>query len=103
MLDTTLTAFTAILKTDPSVSPAARSAILKNIRNSGKTHEKPADPLNRPLIIRRGDAAKLYGVSTRTIDKWAQEGLLTKVRLKDRKRSCGFKSDEIEGLIKASQ
>lgn len=50
-------------------------------------------------ILKRKDVAEMFGVSLRTIDLMAEEGLLKKIVLPTRKRSIGFLESEIMKLI----
>lgn len=54
-----------------------------------------------PRIIRRGEVAKRAGVTARAVDKWAEEGLLRKVRLPGRKRSIGFLESDVVTFLEA--
>jgi excisionase family DNA binding protein len=50
-------------------------------------------------IIRRKETAELLSASERTIDQWAREGILRRVRPPGRKRAIGFDLRDIEQLI----
>ena len=50
-------------------------------------------------LLRRREVARRLAVSVRTVDNWAQQGLITKRVLPGRRRACGFPSLEIEQLI----
>ena len=98
MLNTTKDAVRAILKADPSLTPADRSRILAGIRNHGKEKTPKSTPPEERRIIRRAEAARRLGVSLRAIDTWAAQGILRKIKLPRRTRACGFSSTEIERL-----
>ena len=97
MLPSTIDAVRAILKTDPSVPVCARAQLLAVLRNgSASWKDKPQN--REPRLVRRGEAARRLGVSLRTIDTWAAQGLLRKICLPNRVRSCGFASVDIDRL-----
>ena len=60
--------------------------------------QKTFSPIEARLL-RRGEVARRLAVSVRTVDNWAQQGLLTKRILPGRRRACGFPSSEIDQLI----
>lgn len=99
MLQTTYEATKGLLKADPSVSPKERARILNLLRQQD---ESPASESKEPpRILRREETAiRLGEVSLRTIDLWAEQGILTKIRLPGRKRACGFSSIEVDRLAK---
>ena len=96
MLQTTQDAVRALLKTDPSLTPQDRTAILDRLRSHTKD---PAAPANASRLIRRNDAAERLGVTPRTIDYWTKQGILTKFKLPGRTRANGFRESDIEALI----
>jgi len=98
MLPTTLDATKAMLKADPSVTPAERSHLLALLRNCGKPEAPPPAP-SEPRIVRRAEAARRLGVSLRAVDHWARTGILRKVVLPGRVRAAGFRESDITDLI----
>ena len=56
----------------------------------------PADPLR---IMKRGEVAKLFGVSMIRIDQLAAKGILRKVMLPGLSRSLGFVESEVRALL----
>jgi predicted DNA-binding transcriptional regulator AlpA len=97
MLDTTQDAVRAMLKADPSLTPADRGRILATLRNHGKADPEPT--ATEPRIIRRREAARRLGCSLRAVDNWTRAGILRKVRLPGRIRHCGFRESDIAALI----
>ena len=99
MLDTTQDAVKAMLRADPSLTPADRNRILATIRNHGRTPVN-ADPTTpEPRLIRRADAARRLGCSLRAVDNWTRAGILRKVTLPGRTRAAGFRESDIVALI----
>lgn len=103
MLDTTQDAVKAMLRADPSLTPADRNRILATIRNHGKTpaNSEPAAP--EPRIIRRKEAARRFSCSMRALDNWARVGLLRRVILPGRVRAAGFREADIVSLIEGKR
>lgn len=98
MLHTTLEATKGLLKADPGITPQLRNKIIKILQQGG---EPPAMQSEEPpSLVRRKEAAKRLSISLRTLDQWARDGLLTKVTLPGKTRACGFRSTEINALIR---
>lgn len=97
MFNTTIDAIKAVLRCDPGVSPAERAKIIFRLRH-GDEAKKPAPP-KEARLIRREVVADRLSCSLRTVDKLATQGLLRKVTLPGRKRSCGFREADIEALV----
>ena len=94
MLATTLDVIKAGLKSDPTVSPRDRTKILATLRTGPGTVNvtEPTESSQRRIqrIVRRAEAARMYGCSLRLMDRLAAQGVLKKVRLPGRKRGAGF-------------
>jgi hypothetical protein len=61
MLPTTVDAVKALLRADPTVTPADRMGIIASIRNHGKdAPARPAVPVEK-RIMRRAEAARRLG------------------------------------------
>jgi hypothetical protein len=72
MLPTTVDAVRALLKADPSLTPADRSQIVGTIRNHGRPVEaKPTNKRHGPHILTRAEVAKRFDRSLRFVDKLA--------------------------------
>lgn len=102
LLATTTRALTAILDSDPSVTTSERSRILAAIRNTGDSVAPVpvgGATTQPPRIVRRREAAQLLSVSQRTIDVWAQQGILRKLQLPGHRRASGFRLSDIEWLV----
>ena len=52
-------------------------------------------------IIRRKEAAQRLGVTPKTLDVWASEGILKKIFIpgKKRVRAIGFRSADVDRLV----
>jgi len=100
MLPTTVDAVKALLKADPSLTPADRSKIVGAIRNHGRPSEpKPTPERQSARILTRGEVAKRFGRTLRFVDNLAKDGTLRRVTLPGRKRACGFLAEEVERLM----
>ncbi len=95
MLATTLDAATAILRADPTVTPADRNRLVALLRQPTTT----ASETPGARILRRTEVARRLSLSLRSIDKLAVQGVLQKVRFPGRGRSAGFRAADIEALI----
>ncbi len=89
----------AVLKSDPTLTPAGRKQILVGVRSAlDPTEQKhTTDPID--TIIRRSEAARRLAVSPRTVDVWTRTGILRKVKLPGHTRSAGFRANDIAKLI----
>ncbi len=100
MLPTTAEAVRALLKSDPTLTPADRQRIVHTIREHGREPEKEATRAAAPpRILRRAEVAARMGCSVRTVDHWVCCGLLRKLRLPGRSRCIGFLESDVLGLI----
>lgn len=100
MLPTTVDAVKAILRADPTVSPADRLAIVALVRNHGKAPVQPTPVVpveNR--ILRRAEVARRLACSLRSVDNLVSDGILHKVTLPGRVRGCGFLLADVERLL----
>ena len=102
MLDTTQEAVKAMLRADPSMTPADRNRILSAIRSHGKTEDTtPAKP--EPRLIRRAEAARRLGVGLRCLDNWHRCGILRKVTMPGRVRAAGVRESDLLALIEGKR
>lgn len=97
MLPTTIQAFAAIIKADPSVSPDDRNAIITFLRNHGQARGNATAPGNR--ILKRREVAERLGVCPRTVDGLSRSGALRRVVLPGRQRGAGYLESDVEKLI----
>ncbi len=105
MLATTLDVIKAGLKSDPTVTPRDRTKILATLRSGPGTatinltepHEASQQRIQR--IVRRAEAARMYGCSLRLVDRLAAQGVLKKVRLPGRKRGAGFLESDLLAVM----
>lgn len=101
MLTTTAEAVRALLKADPSLTPADRARILGAVRNHGRNErsEPAAAVTHESHVWPRAEVARRFNRSLRFIDKLAVQGVLRRVRLPGRKRACGFLAGEVERVM----
>jgi hypothetical protein len=100
MLVTTIEAVKAILSADPTVTPLERVAMVALLREHGRAVPKPEPVVQaEKRILRRAEVARRMGCSLRSVDKWAREGIIRKVKLPGHRRSCGFVSTDVERLL----
>ena len=100
MLPTTQTAISAMLKADPSLTPAARVSIISAIRNHGKNARLEAAPVAR--LLKRREVAERLSCCPRTVDSLARAGSLRRVLLPGRSRGAGFVESDVLRLIEAT-
>src|ERR1035437_4770963 len=102
MFPTTIDAIKAILRTDPTVTPADRAIIIASIRNHGRqaAQAKPAAQ-QETRLLRRAEVARRVSCSLRTVDNLARKGVIQKVILPGRKRAIGFRLADFERLLAA--
>jgi predicted DNA-binding transcriptional regulator AlpA len=98
MLPTTIDAVRALLKADPTLTPAARTRVLAVLRAYGKT-EPTSDVRTEPRLLRRAEVARRLGCSLRAVDSWTRDGILEKVTLPGRVRAAGFRESDLSALI----
>ncbi len=100
-LETTLQAVSAILKTDPTVTPKSRSEFLAKLRHD----DRPTEPTNHTekatRIVRRGEAAARLGIGLRTLDKICENGSLAKRVFPNRKHAAGILESDLEAWMRA--
>ncbi len=102
MLPTTIDAVKALLKADPSLTPADRCVIVGAIRNHGRSGEAtPATTRQGVRILTRAEVARRFDRSLRFVDKLATEGVLQRVTLPGRVRACGYREADVERLLGA--
>ena len=100
MLQTTLEATRALFRTDPTVAPSERTRLLSLLRQ-GPPPEAHATSPAVPSWICTGEVARRLAKSTRTVQRLADAGYLTRRRLPGRKRGAGFLLSDVEALILA--
>jgi hypothetical protein len=97
MMPTTVEAFAAICKADPTITPEERARLVALLRRGPEAKAVLAP--TQPAIVRRADAAKRLGCSLRALDLWSKQGVLKKVKLPGRTRNLGFLEADITRLI----
>ncbi len=99
MLQTTSTAITAMLRADPSLTAEDRATITAALRNHGRPARTDAGAPEPARVLRRGEVAKRLGVTTRTIDTLAAQGVLKRLSFPGRVRGCGFRECDVLRLV----
>jgi hypothetical protein len=100
MLPTTVDAVKALLKADPSLTPSDRTKIVGAVRNHGQPVEpKPTLERESARILTRAEVAKRFGRTLRFVDTLSAQGVLRRVTLPGRIRSCGFREADVEQLL----
>jgi hypothetical protein len=102
MLQSTLELLKSVLRADPTLSPAERTAVLAQIRQGGKASAAQPVVRTEARLIRRAEAARRLSRSIRTVDKLAASGVLQKRKLPGRLKASGFLESDLETLILAS-
>lgn len=96
MLATTIDIIRSGLKADPTLSPADRTRVLAQLRET----PKPATNGERvQKLVRRKEAAARLALGLRSLDKLAASGVLPRRRFPGRTRGCGFLEADLEALI----
>ena len=62
--------------------------------------EASVDPMR---IMKRGEVAKLFGISRVRVDQLASAGILRRVKLVGLSRSLGFVAEEVYALLEQRQ
>jgi predicted DNA-binding transcriptional regulator AlpA len=98
--NTTLDIISATLKTDDTISAAERARIAAILRRN----DKPVQQQQRskaPALMRRRQVAEMLSCSLRSVDNYAAQGILQKVKFPGRVRGSGFRRSDVEALIGA--
>jgi hypothetical protein len=104
MLPTTVDAVKALLKADPSLTPSDRTHIVGAVRNHGRPTEPQPTPVRQGArILTRAEVAKRFGRTLRFVDTLSAQGVLRRVTLPGRIRSCGFREADVEQLLSAER
>ena len=99
MLPSTLEIIKTTLKNDRTLSAVEYKRFITMLRVGGnETGQSNTKPVEK-RILRRHEVAHRMAVGIRTVDKWAKEGIIRKMKLPGHKRSCGFLSSEIDALM----
>ena len=99
MLDATLSAVGAVLRTDPSISGEEVKAILAILRRP--VREQPqAEPEDR--VMSRAEVAKLLHCTPRTVSIYAARGVIRPLRLGvGGRRASGYSARSVEAALAA--
>lgn len=95
MLETTIDALKAILRSDPTVSAADRSHMVALAREGPKASKPDSAVPTAPRILRRAEVAQRLSCSLRTVDKLP----IRKVKLPGRTRAAGFLESDVNALL----
>jgi hypothetical protein len=102
MLESTLAIVRTALKGDPSVTPRERARILAALRNGPDKDKADSAESTKPTgqrIVRRAQAARMFGCSLRLIDRLAAQCVLRRVRLPGRERGAGFLETDLLAVL----
>lgn len=99
MLPSTLEILKSVLRSDPTISPAERAAVVTRLKDKPEAAKPEASPLGEVRIVRRSEAARRLGCSLRTIDSLSATGALPRRKLPGRVRGSGFLSSDVEALM----
>lgn len=88
----------ATLKSDPSITPAKRNAILRFARNV-KAAEPMASERTSRIYSREQAAEMIGGRTTRYVDQLCRKGLLQKLTPRGNRRAIGVTSASLESFI----
>ncbi len=99
MLSHTESVASAVFKADPTISPADCKKILEFARSVGHPGAKPKP--EPPQILTRKEVAETFHRTTRYVDQLAAQGILERVRMPGRVRSCGYRLADVIALIEA--
>ncbi len=99
MLPSTLEILKSVLRSDPTLSPTERAALLMRLKDKSETAKPNVAPLGEIRIVRRTEAARRLACSLRTIDSLAASGVLPRRKLPGRVRGSGFLSSDVEALM----
>lgn len=100
MLKTTIDAVKAIMNVDPSMT---QGKIRKAI-DAMLVADNPPPPMTqqadatKPIMSAR-EAARLLGLTTRTVRRLAKEGHITPLKLPGRKTAFGYDGDTVRALL----
>lgn len=97
MLSTTRDAARAILRSDPTITPAERQRLIALL--SRPATEPTAQTPAPARLVRRIEAATRLGVCCRAVDNYAKRGLLPRVMLPGGTRALGFRESDLLALI----
>lgn len=106
MLISTVNAIRAVLQTDETITTRDRNRFLTLVRHELEPPQTEAALPAKPTaqrIVRRREAAQMYGCSLRLIDRLAAQGVLPKVRLPGRQRAAGFLEADLLALINGKE
>ena len=78
----------------------AVSGLSAKDRNAQMKELQP-DPQQEKRLARRREVARLLSVSLRTVDHYAKQGLIERVRMPGHKRTLGFRLSDVHALMRA--
>lgn len=94
----TFEAIKGVLSADGTVPLKQRNQILQFMKSGAQESSPPTPALVK--LLRRQEVADRFNINVRTVDLWAAQGLLNKVKLPGRQRACGFPSDQVDALVR---
>jgi predicted DNA-binding transcriptional regulator AlpA len=93
----TYDAIKAVLRSDPSLDLPERNRLLVGLRSPDTKKQESKEYGDR--ILRRAEVAERLSISRRTVDAWAKQGLIPKVKLPNRTRMLGCRERDVIALI----
>ena len=81
------------MSADPSVNPEERKSLVETLKNGAKAEAR------HDRVLRRPEAARRMGVSTKALDQWKRRGVLVPVQIPGSSRALGFRESDVEALI----
>ena len=98
MLQTTQTAITALLRSDPSIPPRMIDNVLNALATECDIRPMDNRPMNR--VLSRQAVARLIGVSPRSVSIYARQGIIEAVCLgKTAKRANGYSESSVREAL----
>ena len=98
MLKTTIDALRAVLNTDPSMTPDKTRRAIAAIQAADAPPMTQQADATKPIMSAR-EAARLLGLTTRTVRRLAKEGHITPLKLPGRKTAFGYDGDTVRALL----
>ncbi len=72
-----------------ALPPSERAALLADMA-----------PTPAERVLSREEVAARFGVTQRAVDQWVARGVLRKLRLPGSRRAIGFRSTDVENLLR---
>ncbi len=96
MQNSTLRVVKAAMEADNSISASKRKNMLRHLADADVLSAQESKP---DRLLKRRDVALVLGVSSRSVDLYAQRGILRRVRIPGQSRASGFLESEVADLL----